>query len=81
MIGGIHGQRGISDRVVKTSTGKDWGEWLEIIDEWSGKKHSFTTITKYLMERHELNYYWAQAVAVHYVWKRLYSNEHWNAKT
>jgi hypothetical protein len=80
MIGGIHGQRSISDRVVRASTGKNWTEWLEIIDKWNGKTQSFTTITKSLRKQYQLNYYWAQAVAVHYVWKRVYNKEHWETK-
>ncbi len=80
MIGGIHGQRGISDRVVQASTGKNWVEWMEIIDKWNGKKQSFTTIARYLRKQYQLNYYWAQAVAVHYIWKRVYTQEHWETE-
>jgi|FLYN01.1.fsa_nt_gi hypothetical protein len=80
MIGGILGQRGISNRVVKASTGRSWDEWLDIIDSWDGGKQSFTTIARYLQKQYRLNSYWAQAVAVHYIWKRVYSQEHWDAE-
>jgi hypothetical protein len=81
MIGGIHGQRGISDRVVRASTGKNWMEWLEIIDKWNGNKQSFSTIANNLKKHYQLSYYWAQAVAVHYIWKRVYTQEHWEIKS
>lgn len=77
MIGGITGQRGISDRVIRGATGRCWLDWLEIIDAWNGEKQSFKTIMKYVMKQYGLNYYWAQAVAVYYVWNRVYCKEHW----
>jgi hypothetical protein len=80
MIGGIHGQRGISDRDVRASTGRCWTEWLKLIDDWNGTRQSFTAIARRLMKQYRLNYYWAQAVAVQYIWKRVYTKEHWEAE-
>lgn len=71
MIGGLHGFKGISAWEVEAATGKDWVAWLAILDAWTGER-KFVPITQYLIKHYELPYYWAQAVAVYYVWKRVY---------
>ena len=71
MIGGLHGIRGISNWEVEAATSRDWEEWLTILDAWNGDK-KFVPIMQYLSRAYELPLYWAQAVAVYYVWKRVY---------
>ena len=58
----------ISDRQVLAGTGRDWAEWIALLDAWDEGCKGFVPIMEYLIRRHGLNKFWAQAVAVYYRW-------------
>ena len=64
---GVH-DSAISDERIRTVTGKDWTEWVAIIDAWPASRKSFVTIANYLMRHYGLRRLWAQTIAVYYGW-------------
>jgi hypothetical protein len=53
---------------VKINTGKDWGEWTALLDEWGGENKSVMGIKHRLIQQHRLSPFWAQMIAVDYKW-------------
>lgn len=55
-----------SDRAVHKATGKTWGEWKTVIDDWGGAGKPHPEIAKFLEGDHGLDGWWAQGVTVGY---------------
>jgi len=60
------GNAKIGDEAVRAKTGKNWQGWFSILDKAAAKKMNHTEIATYLYEKHKLNGWWAQMVAVTY---------------
>jgi hypothetical protein len=64
------GFRRISDKSVRIKTGKDWEEWVAILDAWGAKEKGHTLSAKHLHEHYSISPWWAQAVTIRYEWER-----------
>jgi hypothetical protein len=56
----------MSDGVVKTKTGKVFGEWFRILDGADAKKRPHKEIARYLKEEEKVRSWWCQMVTVEY---------------
>jgi uncharacterized protein YndB with AHSA1/START domain len=56
----------ISDESVRAKTGKTWGEWFQVLDEFGGKEKGHKAMAKHLSEAHGVGAWWAQSVTVQY---------------
>jgi hypothetical protein len=61
----------VTDEQIQQCTGKTWGEWVTLIDRWTGKKNSIAAIAHHLSDHHYVRRLWAQAIAVYYWRKHL----------
>src|SRR6266849_5995509 len=57
---------GMSDAAVQPKTGKNWAQWLKILDAAGAKKMAHREIVRYLSDRHKVPSGWAQMVTVGY---------------
>jgi len=57
---------GIRSEAVKKKTGKDWKEWIAILDKAGAAKMPHKEIAIQLHEKHRLPGWWCQMVAVGY---------------
>jgi hypothetical protein len=55
-----------TDEVIRTSTGKGWNDWCDLIDAWPGHVDGHTAIARFVHETTELNGWWSQGVTVGY---------------
>ena len=55
-----------SDETVRSATGREWNEWREVIDAWSGRDEGHGAIVTYLIDQHGVDGWWAQTVTVGY---------------
>lgn len=55
-----------TDAALKKATGKDWLEWIAILEEWGVKERSYLEITSYLASEFGLNDWWSQGITVGY---------------
>lgn len=62
--------RKISNESVKVRTGKNWKQWLAILDKFNVKKNGHKLAAKHLYDRYKLGPWWSQAVAIRYEWER-----------
>lgn len=60
----------IRDEAVKAKTGKNWTEWLRVLDKAGCKKMTHKEIALFLHEKHKLPGWWCQMVAVGYEQER-----------
>ncbi len=67
----VDGYRNISDEQVRAGTGKDWQEWVALLDACDGENKNFTAVSKYLVQRYGVSQFWAQVIAVYYKWEQL----------
>ncbi len=65
------GYRTMTDEQVRAGTGRDWGEWIALLDACDGDTKSFVSISNYLQKRCGLPQFWAQVIAVYYKWEHL----------
>jgi hypothetical protein len=61
----------VTDEYIQQHTGKTWGEWVTLIDSWTGEKRSIAAIAHHLSDHHHVRRLWAQAIAVYYRQKQL----------
>lgn len=66
----------MSDAAVKARTGKNWKEWLAILDRAGGKKMNHQEIVKYLHTKHVVGPWWQQMVTVTYEQMRGLREKH-----
>jgi hypothetical protein len=60
------GKTGVSNEAVLKATGKDWNEWIKILDKAGSIKKTHKEIAEYLTENFEISGWWAQSVTVYY---------------
>lgn len=70
MIDRETGARSISDAAVRAQTGKDWTEWLSILDAWGVQEKGHTQTAKYPEREYGLSRWWGQTVTLRYEWER-----------
>ncbi len=56
----------MSDEAVSAATGRDWSEWIAILDEYGAAKMKHAGIARLVAERHDVSGWWAQTVTVEY---------------
>jgi hypothetical protein len=57
---------GMSDEVVKEKTGRDWADWVRLLDRRGARSMVHRDIAEYLYEREGVPGWWAQMVTVGY---------------
>jgi hypothetical protein len=57
---------GMSDEAVKAKTGRNWKEWVELLDKVGATKMTHTAIATHLYDKHKVPGWWCQMVAVGY---------------
>jgi hypothetical protein len=55
-----------TDEVMRTSTGREWNEWCDLIDAWPGHVEGHTAIARFIHESYPVNGWWAQGITVGY---------------
>ncbi len=55
-----------SDESVQAATGRNWNEWCDVIDAWSGRTDGHAAIAAHLENAHGVDGWWAQTVTVGY---------------
>ncbi|HET6512825.1 MAG TPA: hypothetical protein VFH43_11575 [Candidatus Kapabacteria bacterium] len=56
----------ISTEAVKAKTGRDWEEWLAVLDKEKAEKLDHKDIAELLVKKHEVTPWWAQMLTVGY---------------
>lgn len=51
---------------VRRGTGRERGEWFELLDAWGAADHRSREIAAWLREEHGLSSWWAQKLMVEY---------------
>lgn len=70
----------MSDKAVKTKTGKDWRQWFSILDKAGARKMSHKEIAEYLYRRRGVpDCWWSQMVTVTYEQSRGLREKHQRA--
>jgi hypothetical protein len=62
--------RKIGDDAVKAKTGKNWKQWISILNKFNVKKNGHRLAVKFLATRYKIGPWWSQAVAIYYEWVR-----------
>lgn len=57
---------GVTDAAVTKATGKDWQQWLTLLDRCGGRDMAHKSIAELLSAQHKLDGWWAQAITVGY---------------
>ena len=55
-----------SDEAVAQATGRDWAEWCRLLDRAGARAMAHAEIARLLAERHKVEPWWSQQVAVGY---------------
>lgn len=56
----------MGDEAVRKGTGRDWYEWLDVLDAWGARERAHPEIARYVGEEHGIDGWWAQTVTVGY---------------
>lgn len=56
----------VSDAAVAKATGKNWQQWLTLLDRCGGRDMAHKSIAELLSVQHKLDGWWAQAITVGY---------------
>jgi len=67
---------GISSPAVKKATGKDWEQWLVILDQAGAKKMTHPAIATLLNDKHGVGPWWSQMLTVGYEQARGMRQKH-----
>ena len=51
---------------VRSSTGREKGEWFELLDAWDAQGREYREIAEWLTGKHNLSKWWAQKIIVEY---------------
>lgn len=57
---------GMSDTAVRAKTGKDWKQWVDVLDRVQAQAMKHGDIARHLSEVHEVPDWWSQMVTVGY---------------
>lgn len=57
---------GMSDAAVKAKTGRDWGEWIAVLDKAGARKLDHKGIVKIVGGKYKIGPWWQQMVTVGY---------------
>jgi uncharacterized protein YndB with AHSA1/START domain len=57
---------GVSHEAMVRATGKQIGEWLEVLDAWGARDRKHSEIARWLVAEHDIPGWWAQSVTVGY---------------
>lgn len=57
---------GMSDAAVKAKTGRDWGEWIAVLDKEGARKLDHKAIVKIVGGKYKIGPWWQQMVTVGY---------------
>lgn len=57
---------GMSPEAIKNGTGKDWDEWIRLLDEAGGASMTHTELAKYVLDTYPISPWWGQGVAIGY---------------
>ncbi len=60
----------VSTEAVQKATGKNWDEWLQIIDKTGGEKLSHKDIVTFLGENYDISPWWQQMITVGFEFAR-----------
>jgi uncharacterized protein YndB with AHSA1/START domain len=71
-------QPSIRDEAVQAKTGKNWSEWLAVLDQAGAAKMNHKEIVAYLVEHYQVADWWQQMVAVTYEQARGLRDRHEN---
>jgi hypothetical protein len=66
----------MSDKAVKSKTGKAWKEWFAILDRAGAAKMTHSEIADYLHTKHAVPPWWTQMVTVTYEQQRGLRDKH-----
>ena len=55
-----------SNDAIRNNTGKEWDEWIALIDAWGGNSRKHTEIARWLSQEHGVPGWWAQNITVTY---------------
>lgn len=61
---------GVSDEAIRQKTGKDWREWLQVLDQEGAVELDHTQIARRLREDHGVSPWWAQKITGGYEQER-----------
>jgi len=67
---------GVSAAAVEKATGKNWKQWLAMLDKAGARKMDHKSIAKLLHEKHGLSGWWSQMVTVGYEQARGMREKH-----
>lgn len=56
----------VSEESLVERTGQGWDQWLKLLDDWGAIDRTHTEIARWLVEEHQVDGWWAQAVTVGY---------------
>ena len=56
----------VADQTVRSSTGRGWDDWCDVIEGWPGHNDGHGAIAVFLGEEHGLDGWWSQSVTVGY---------------
>lgn len=62
----VTGDLGQSDEAIRRGSGKDWKQWLRLLDAWQATSRTHREIARYVHDEHGVDGWWAQAVTVGY---------------
>lgn len=57
---------GISSEAVKKATGKNWNDWIKLLDKAGAKEMTHKEIAQMIYDKHEISGWWSQMVTVGY---------------
>ena len=63
---GIYHTQELSDEPITIATGRNWHEWVTLLDGWRVGDPSLVAIMTHLMTDYHLRRFWAQTIAVYY---------------
>ena len=63
-------KRKVGDEAVKKRTGKNWAEWFKLLDKAGAKKMKHSEIANYVYEKHKVDGWYSQMIAVSYEQER-----------
>jgi hypothetical protein len=55
-----------SDEKLTEATGQDWEAWLSLLDRWGARDRNHRETVDFLINRHEVAGWWAQAITTGY---------------
>jgi hypothetical protein len=60
------GYKDIKEEVIIKRTGRNFDEWMRILERFNVRKNGHQAAAKYLMAVHRVNPWWSQVIVVRY---------------